>query len=175
MSKYSIPKLTKPTKVGKRQVLLVASGDMRMSANQTCWPKQKEMEDALNNAVVDAGYELVRAHPYKPDGQHGFSRSHKKDMAVFAEIDPKAKLSVAESTWQSSYNIMARLFSHQGPILTVANWSGTWPGLAGMLNLNACLTKAGKKYSTLRSEEFCDKMFVLALKKWLPKGKLKHK
>ncbi len=47
-------------------------------------------------------------------------------------------------------------WANAGPILTVANWSGQWPGLVGMLNLNGCLTKAGVKYSTLWSEDFTD-------------------
>ena len=81
---------------------------------------------------------------------------------------------MAEAVWQYSYHVLPGLLSHQGPILTVANWSGTWPGLVGMLNLNGCLTKAGKKYSTLWSEDFTDKMFVSGLKQWLAKGKVKH-
>ena len=40
-------------------------------------------------------------------------------------------------------NLLHGLYTHQGPILTVANWSGQWPGLVGMLNLNGSLTKAG--------------------------------
>ena len=48
------------------------------------------------------------------------------------------------------------LTTHRGPILTVANWSGQWPGLVGMLNLNGSLTKAGVTYSTLWSEDFTD-------------------
>ena len=72
MARYQVPTLAKPPKAKKKQVLLVASGDLRLSANQTCWPAQKEMEDALSRAVAEAGYELVRAHPYKEDAQHGF-------------------------------------------------------------------------------------------------------
>src|SRR5207249_10944508 len=49
---------------------------------------------------------------------------------------------------------------YRGPILTVANWSGQWPGLVGMLNLNASLTKAGVTYSTLWSEDFTDEFFL---------------
>jgi hypothetical protein len=174
MPKYAIPKLTKPAKVGKKQVLLVASGDLRLSANQNCWAKQKELEDELTKALAAAGYELLRAHPYKEDQKHGFIASQKEGLEVFAAIDPAAKLIVAEAVWQYSYHVLPGLLSHQGPILTVANWSGTWPGLVGMLNLNGCLTKAGKKYSTLWSEDFTDEMFVSGLKQWLAKGKVKH-
>ena len=40
--KYQVPKLPKPPKVKKRQVLLVASGDLRLAANQNCWPAQRD-------------------------------------------------------------------------------------------------------------------------------------
>ena len=56
---YQSPVVSKPPKTKKHQVLLVASGDLRLSANQKCWPAQKEMEDALSRAVADAGYELA--------------------------------------------------------------------------------------------------------------------
>src|SRR3954465_13872934 len=70
---------------------------------------------------------------------------------------------------------MHGLISHQAPILTVANWSGTWPGLVGMLNLNGSLTKAGRAYSTLWSEDFTDPFFRRGLAKWLKTGAVKHK
>lgn len=171
---YAIPTLAKPPKAKKKQVLLVANGDQRLSANQNCWAKQHEMEEALAKALADAGYELVRAHAYKPGEQHGFIGSQKEGMEVFAGIDPTAKLIVAEAVWQYSHHVLAGLLSHEGPILTVANWSGTWPGLVGMLNLNACLTKAGKKFSTLWAEDFAAPEFLKKLKTWLDKGEVKH-
>jgi hypothetical protein len=171
---YQLPTLGKPPKAKKKQVYLVASGDLRLSANQNCWAKQHELEEALGQALAAAGYELVRAHPYKPGEQHGFIGSQKEGMEVFAGIDPNAKLIVAEAVWQYSHHVLAGLLSHEGPILTVANWSGTWPGLVGMLNLNASLTKAGKKYSSLWGEDFGAPEFSKNLKTWLEKGEVKH-
>lgn len=175
MADYQIPTLSKPEKVKKHQVLLVASGDLRLSANQNCWPAQAEMEKALTKAVADAGYELVRAHPYKAAEKHGFLGSQKEGIDVFRTIDPQAKLIVAEAVWQYSHHVLPGLLSHEGPLLTVANWSGTWPGLVGMLNLNGSLTKAERKYSTLWSEDFTDKFFVRGLKAWLEKGIVRHR
>jgi hypothetical protein len=172
---YTMPPITKTPKLGKKQVLLVANGDLRQSANQKCWPAQAEMEQTLTAALADAGYELVRAHPYKKADGHGFISSQKEGMAVFAGIDPKAPLIVAESVWQYSHHILHGLISHQGPILTVANWSGTWPGLVGMLNLNGSLTKAEVKYSTIWSEDFTDQFFLDYLNQWLKSGHAKHK
>ncbi|MBN1589897.1 MAG: fucose isomerase, partial [Pirellulales bacterium] len=172
---YQIPKLTTPKKVSNKQVLLVASGDLRLSANQTCSAAQKAMEEALTKAVKAAGYELVRAHPYKKDEKHGFIASQKEGLDVFSKIDPDAKIVVAEAVWQYSHHVLSGLLGHRGPILTVANWSGTWPGLVGMLNLNASLTKAGKVYSTLWSEDFTDDFFTKNLEKWLKTGKVTHR
>jgi len=171
---YAFPEKIKPPKVGKKQVLLMANGDLRLTANQRCWGAQQEMEAELTKAVAAAGYELIRAHEYKPAEQHGFIGSQKEGMHVFAGVDPNAPLIVAEAVWQYSHHILHGLITHRGPILTVANWSGTWPGLVGMLNLNGSLTKAGTKYSSLWTEDFAAEPFMKKLARWLKKGSVSH-
>jgi hypothetical protein len=175
MPDYAIPQIPKPPKVGKRQIQLIANGDLRSTANQKCWPEQAKMEESLRSVLLKCGFEMVRAHPYKEAEKHGFIGSQKEGMQVFAGIDPQAPLIVAEAVWQYSHHVLHGLLSHQGPILTVANWSGTWPGLVGMLNLNGSLTKAGVKYSTIWSEDFNDDFFLDYLLKWLDDGYAKHK
>lgn len=155
-------------------VQLVASGDLRLSANQTCWAAQDAMEKALAAAVAAEGYDLVRSHPYKEDEGHGFIASQREGIEVFRNVDPDAPLIVAEAVWQYSHHVLAGLTTHRGPILTVANWSGQWPGLVGMLNLNGSLTKAGVEYSTLWSEDFTDDFFRTELRRWLKTGKVKQ-
>jgi hypothetical protein len=164
-----------PAKRSTKTVVLVANGDLRHSANEKCWPAQQAMEQKLTEVVASLGARLVRAHAYKPEVRHGFISSQKEGMEVFAKIDPEAPLIVAESVWQYSHHLLPGLVSHRGPILTVANWSGTWPGLVGMLNLNGSLTKAGVKYSTLWSEAFEDDYFLGKLAEWLETGATKHK
>lgn len=155
-------------------VYLLASGDLRLSANQKTWPAQKEMEKTLGKAVADAGYTIVRAHQEQPGSGHGFIDSQRKGMRVFREIPPDAPLIVAEAVWQYSHHVLAGLTTHRGPILTAANWSGQWPGLVGMLNLNGSLTKAGVEYSTLWSEQFDDDYFKTRLHDWLATGRCEH-
>jgi hypothetical protein len=171
---YRLPETAKVPRAGKREVLLLASGDLRLSANQKCWPAQQDMEQSLAEAVAAAGFKLVRAHPYKEDVQHGFIASQSEGMRVFGELDPHAPLIVAEAVWQYSHHVLPGLITHQGPILTVANWSGTWPGRVGMLNLNGSLTKAGVRYSTLWGEDFGEGLFRDRLRRWLKKGRIKH-
>lgn len=171
---YAIPELTPAAQVADKQVQLIANGDLRLSANQKCWAAQHEMEQALSAAVKRCGYELIRSHSYQENVQHGFIGSQKEGMCVFAGIDPDAPLIVAEAVWQYSHHVLHGLMSHRGPILTAANWSGTWPGLVGMLNLNGSLTKAGVDYSTIWAEDFSGAQFQEQLKTWLQTGKLQH-
>lgn len=161
-------------KSSKHEVLLIANGDLRLSANQVCWPAQAEMEADLKKAVEANGFQLRRAHDFDPRHKHGFISSQKQGMEVFADISPDAKLIVAEAVWQYSHHILHGLITHRGPILTVANWSPTWPGLVGLLNLNGSLTKAGVKYSSLWSEDFAGTEFRTNLRKWLDRGSVSH-
>ncbi len=158
----------------QKVVQLVASGDLRLSANQTCWAAQNEMEQALGAALAAEGYTVVRSHPYKEDEKHGFIASQREGIEVFRNVDPDVPIIVAEAVWQYSHHVLAGLTTHRAPILTVANWSGQWPGLVGMLNLNGSLTKAGVNYSTLWSEDFTDSFFRTKLRQWLKAGKITH-
>lgn len=159
---------------GEKRAYLVASGDLRLSANQACWPAQKEMEEQLTRVFANENVEVVRAHPYNQKEGHGFISSQRMGMDVFRSIPKDAPVIVAEAVWQYSHHVLAGLRDHQGPILTVANWSGQWPGLVGMLNLNGSLTKAGVSYSSLWSEAFTDDFFLKGLRQWIHEGKVSH-
>jgi hypothetical protein len=174
MEEYVVPVVEASTPVAAREVLLVASGDLRESANEKCWPAQSQMEAKLTEAFKAEGYTLRRAHPYNPSLKHGFISNQRMGMDVFMHIPADAPVVVAESVWQYSNNVFAGLQNHRGPILTVANWSGQWPGLVGMLGLNACLYKAGVKYSSLWSQDFTDDFFRKGLRQWLTEHKVDH-
>lgn len=160
--------------MNNNQVALFASGDLRQSANEVCWPAQAQMEEQLAAALQRFGWSLERAHPYDPKRKHGFLASQREGMDAFAAIDPQRPVIVAEAVWQYSHHVLAGLVSHKGPILTVANWSGQWPGLVGMLNLNGSLAKAGVPYSTLWSVDFTDQYFLERLETWLNTGRCGH-
>lgn len=155
-------------------IMLVRSGDLRQHRNRTTWPAQVRLEDRLEEAFAAVGADLCRAVPYDPDLGHGYIWSQRMGMDVFQEVDPHAPLVVAIAAWQYSHHLLAGLRDHRGPILTVANWSGEWPGLVGLLNLNACLTKMGVPYSTIWSERFRDDFFLEGLRQWLHEGRIAH-
>jgi hypothetical protein len=161
-------------KPAANEILLITSGDLRQSANRECWPAQHAMEQTLAAAFARKGYKLVRAHAYSETEKHGFISSQRQGMDVFMGIHPEAKLVFATAAWQYSHHVLPGLRSHKGPILTVANWSGQWPGLVGLLNLNGSLTKAGREFSSIWSKDFTDEFFLNAIDQWLNTGKITH-
>jgi hypothetical protein len=167
-------KMNLPEAVAPNEIILVASGDLRLSANQMCWPAQEDMERRITEAFAREGWTIRRAHAYDPEQKHGFISSQRMGMDVFQSINPDTPLIVAEAVWQYSHHVLAGLRDHRGPILTLANWSGQWPGLVGMLNLNGSLTKMGVQYSTLWSEDFTDEFFVNGIRQWLRDGVITH-
>jgi hypothetical protein len=167
MTTYSLPQIMEPQPSEPNVAWLVASGDQRLVANQLGWPAQADMEARLVAAFAAEGFALKRAHPYNPAERHGFISSQRMGMDVFKSIPRDAPLVVAEAVWQYSHHVLAGLRAHCGPILTVANWSGQWPGLVGLLNLNGSLTKMGVRYSSLWSLDFSDAFFLKGLREWL--------
>ena len=161
-------------KLKPKQVYILANGDLRLSANRVCWKEQARVEKVLSKAIGEEGWSVIRAHAFDRKKQHGFIDSQKRGIEVFRDLDPDAPLIVAECVWQYSQHILPGLLTHRGPILTLANWSGMWPGLVGMLNLNGSLTKMDVKYSTIWSKNFSDSYFKRGLRQWLNEGEISH-
>ena len=162
-----------PKRDGRRAVL-IASGDLREEANRVCWPAQKAMEAGLAAAFGRAGWTLERGHAPSRSRGHGFIASAREGLDVFAGIEPEVPLVVAEAVWQYSNHVLPGLTTHRGPILTVANWSGQWPGLVGMLNLNGSLTKSGVAYASLWADDFASPSFGRHLTAWLGTRAVHH-
>lgn len=157
-----------------KEIVIVSSGDLRPPANEQCWSAQEALEQRFTAACNDLGVEVRRGHGYDPEKKHGFITSQKQGMEIFRTIDPDVPLVVAIGAWQYTHHVLAGLESHRGPILTVGNWSGQYPGLVGLLNLNGSLVKAGVEFGTLWSLDFTDEFFRKGLQEWLEKGTVSH-
>ncbi|MGO4212614.1 hypothetical protein AB4043_17545 [Terriglobus sp. YAF25] len=51
-----------------KEVVLITSGDLRLSANQACWPAQKELEEKLTSVLAAMGVMMRRAFPVDESG-----------------------------------------------------------------------------------------------------------
>ena len=78
-------------------IYLVASGDLRLSANRNCQAAQAAMEKQLCDAIQREGGKIQRAHPYDAEKKHGFIDSQKMGLAVFGKIPKSAPVVVASS------------------------------------------------------------------------------
>ncbi len=154
--------------------VLVASGDLRETANQLGWPAQAQLERDIVAAFARHDVTVERGHPVDAARGHGFISSQRMGMDVFAGIDRDAPLIVAEAVWEYSHHVLAGLRRHRGPILTAANWMGEWPGLVGMLNINASLTKMGVPYSSIWSKDMTDDFADTAIRSWIETGTIEH-
>lgn len=174
MTTYSLPEAVTRPASEPATAYLIASGDLRESANVAGWPVQQDVESAIVSTFAGLGWRVVRANEIDPVKGHGFISSQRMGLEVFKQIPVDAPLIVAEAVWQYSHHVLAGLRTHQGPILTVANFAGDWPGLVGLLGLNAGLTKMGKQYSTLWSVDFTDDWFRKGLQEWIETGSIVH-
>lgn len=171
---YSLPSAHARPTARRQTAYLVSSGDQRESSNRAGWNTQQQLEAALAAAFERFGWRIERAHAEDPVTGHGFISSQAMGMRIFQGIPEDAPLIVAEAVWQYSHHVLAGLRTHRGPILTAANFSGTWPGLVGMLGLNAGLTKMQKPYATIWSEDFTDEWALSKLEEWLTTGTITH-
>lgn len=174
MTAYTFPELQQPQTAAPKTAYLVTSGDLRESANTASWLAQVTLEEQVTEQVEAAGWAVQRAFEPDPVTGHGFISSQRMGLEVFRSIPPTAPLIVAIANWQYSHHVLPGLRTHQGPILTVANFEPAWPGLVGLLNLNGSLTKADIGYSTLWTIDGTDSWFQQNLKRWLDTGRIDH-
>ena len=171
---YTLPTPAARPEPAERTAYLVASGDLREPANVAGWPTQVELERVVGDALAEHGWTVQRANEVDQRTGHGFVSSQRMGLEVFSAIPPGAPLIVAEAIWQYSHHVLAGLRTHEGPILTVANFAGRWPGLVGLLGLNAGLTKMGRDYSTIWTVDGTDHWFREGVAAWLATGRIEH-
>ena len=83
MSSYTFPVLAEEASAEAGVVHTVASGDLRPSANVTCWPTQRQFEADLEKAVASLGWTVRRAHDRDGEAGHGFIDSQRQGIEVF--------------------------------------------------------------------------------------------
>ncbi|WP_353112920.1 fucose isomerase [Microbacterium sp.] len=171
---YTLPTPVSRPAAAPNTVYLITSGDLRESANIAGWPVQAATEAAVTRAFEELGWKVVRPFGVDPVSGHGYIRSQRMGMEVFKNIPEDVPLVVATANWQYSHHVLAGLRTHRGPILTTANFAPDWPGLVGLLGLNAGLTKMDKPYSTIWSVDFTDDWFKAGIKEWIDTGSITH-
>jgi len=148
--------------IGQDEYAIIAVGDLRNSANVTCWSEQKAFEESIKEIFQKAGKseKLKRAHGLinTSQGVHGFLSSAKLGDEAFVHIHPKATIVIPSAVWAYSHHVLEGLRNHEGNILLLSNDSGTYPGMVFLLQLRASLSKLGKKYSIGWGNDLTDQL-----------------
>ncbi len=162
-------------KENDKKVYLISNGDFRDSAGEVCWPKQEETLNAVKAAFRKLGYTTEVAPTYDARRKHGFLTKQCAGAEVFSTIAPEAPVVIVLSCWAYSHHVAGSLQTHKGPILLVANFDGTWPGLVALLNHAASLERLCVKHSRLWSETFADDaLFMKRLEDWCKTGEINY-
>ncbi|WP_293697047.1 fucose isomerase [uncultured Agrococcus sp.] len=174
MTTYQFPKSYQEPQAAERTIYTVASGDLRLSANEAGWPMQQQFESRVEEVLGERGWSVQRAHDVNPATGHGFIDTQRRGIEVFKRVPKDAPVVIVDAVWQYSHHVIAGLRKHRGPVLLIANWEGQFPGLVGMLNMTASLTKAGIPHSTLWSRDLTDEWALSKLDEWLSTGRIEH-
>lgn len=157
----------------QQKVLLISNGDYRDTACAYAWPKQEETLRLCQDAFAKLGVETEVLPRYNPARKHGFLNRQCEGTALFAQIESTAPVVVVLSCWAYSHHVSGALQTHKGPILLLANFDGTWPGLVALLNHAATLERLCVKNSRLWTETFAaDPVFMERLKTWCETGEI---
>jgi len=157
------------------KVYLISNGDSRDISCETCWPKQEETLRFTRAAFDKLGVKTEVLPVYNPARKHGFLTKQCEGTALFSKIPPEAPVVVVLSVWAYAHHVSGALQTHQGPILLLANFDGTWPGLVALLNHAATLERLCVKHSRIWSETFADDpVFLERLKTWLKTGEIRY-
>lgn len=156
-------------------IYLVSNGDFRDPACVQGWPLQKKTLQAVQAAFKKLGRNTETLPRVNPKRGHGFVTRQHEGTKIFHEIPVDAPVVVVVSCWAYAHHVSGALQTHRGPILLLANFDGTWPGLVALLNHAGTLERLNVKHSRLWSESFTsDPQFMKHLETWCDKGEIKH-
>ena len=159
----------------EKKVVLLSNGDFRDSAGVVCWPQQEATLRAVQQAFRKLGCRTEVLPPYDPNRRHGFLTKQCEGTQVFSKIPPAAPVVVVLSCWAYSHHVSGPLQTHQGPILLLANFDGTWPGLVALLNHSATLDRLGIRHARLWSDRFGNEpLFMKRLEAWCQTGEIHY-
>lgn len=149
-------------------VQIIFPGDLRDSANLACESARQSLDSQIGVALDKAGYcpvnlvqERKRGHRYLGSQKEGF------ELRRSMGYDQDAPLILGFSAWSYAHHALPILVDHVGPILLAANWSGTWPGLVGMLQQRATCTSFGIKTASTWLKSYAGQSGKIAINKWL--------
>ena len=158
-----------------KKVYLISNGDFRDAVGVECWSKQKETLRQVKAALAQLGVKTETFPKYDPKRKHGFLTRQCYAAETFAKIDRETPVIIVLASWVYAHHVAGCLQTHKAPILLLANFDGTFPGLVSLLNHAGTFERLGIRHSRLWSESFLDDAkFLRRLATWCKTGRITY-
>jgi L-fucose isomerase-like protein len=150
-----------------KKIAIFWPGDYREQPNQDALPGVTKTTLQLEQALQKLGFS-----PYRVEG---FITKPNEAIEKLSNIDDP--IIGIYTHWVYGPHTTDGVVGKDNPLLLVSNFSGTWPGLVGLLNTAACLESVGRKCSriwTSADNWASDENFLANLKEWCEHGHIDY-
>jgi L-fucose isomerase-like protein len=148
-----------------QKVALFWPGDYRELPNQEALPHIEGATVQLEQALKKLGRDSYRIEGY-------LTRPHEAIEKLGPVDDPLIGVCVH---WFYGPHTTDGVVGKENPLLLASNFSGTWPGLVGLLNTGACLESVGRSFSRVWTDVddwSKDDTFMARLEEWCTTGRI---
>lgn len=142
-------------------------GDYRQLPNELALPNVEQATVQLEAALSKLGRPSYRVEGF-------LTRPHEAIEKLGGVSDPLIGVCVH---WFYGPNTVDGVVGSESPLLLASNFSGTWPGLVGLLNTGACLESVGRAFSrawTDAEDWTADEIFMARLEQWCQTGRIEY-
>lgn len=149
------------------KIAIFRPGDYRTKPNEQALPNIEQATRQLEAALKKLGRES-----YRIDGW--LTKPHEAIEKLGPVDDPMIGVCVH---WFYGPHTTDGVVGKDNPLLLASNFSGTWPGLVGLLNTGACLESVGRKFSrawTSAADWTADEAFMSRLDEWCTTGRIEY-
>ncbi|MFH1023451.1 MAG: fucose isomerase [Planctomycetota bacterium] len=142
-------------------------GDYRTRPNDLALPQMREATAQIERALKRLGRPSYRIPGF-------ITKPHESIEKLGPVDDPLIGVFVH---WVYGPHTVDGVTGKDNPLLLASNFSGTWPGLVGLLNTGACLEADGRMFSRIWTEKkdwARDAAFMARLEEWCLTGRIRY-
>lgn len=143
-------------------------GDYRAKPNELALPNVEQATVQLEAALKRLGRSTYRVPGF-------LTQPHEAIEKLGPVDDPMIGVC---AHWFYGPHTTDGVVGKDNPLLLASNFSGTWPGLVGLLNTGACLESVGRAFSrvwTSADDWTTDSDFMARLEEWVTTGHVEYR
>ncbi|MCC6907230.1 MAG: hypothetical protein IT430_04750 [Phycisphaerales bacterium] len=151
-----------------QRIAIFWPGDYRATPNELARPNVEQATGQLEAALKRLGRSSYRVEGF-------LTRPHEAIERLGPIDDPMIGVC---AHWFYGPHTTDGVVGKDNPLLLASNFSGTWPGLVGLLNTGACLESVNRSFSrvwTSAADWTQDNDFMARLEDWVTTGRVEYR